>query len=62
MVGCSLLGATDRLEQAVFVGTGLVRIYLGLLMQKLVETAANPIFAVRRNKLFLRHGILLFKR
>ena len=55
MVGCSLSGATDRLEQAVFVGTGLVRIYLGLLMQKLVEPAANPIFAVRRNKLFLRH-------
>ena len=62
MVGCSLSGATDRLEQAGFVGTGLVRIYLGLLMQKLVEPAANPIFAVRRNKLFLRHGILLFRR
>lgn len=62
MVGCSLSGATDWLEQAVFVGTGLVRIYLGLLMQKLVESAANPIFAVRRNKLFLRHGILLFRR
>ena len=49
MVGCSLSGATDRLEQAVFVGTGLVRIYLGLLLLKLVDAAANPIFAVRRH-------------
>lgn len=44
MVGCSLSGATDRLEQAVFVGTGLVRIYLGLLMQKLVEPGGESDF------------------
>lgn len=62
MVGYSLSGATNRLEQAVFVGTGLARIYLVLLMQKLVEPVANHIFTIRRNKLFLRHGILLFRR
>lgn len=55
-------GPADRLEQAVFVGAGPVRICFRLLAQKPSEPAPPPIFAVRRNILFLRHGFLLFRR
>ena len=55
-------GPADRLEQAVFVGAKPVRIRFRLLVQKPPEPAPPPIFAVRRNILFLRHGFLLFRR
>ena len=55
-------GPADRLEQAVFVGAGPVRIRFRLLVQKPPEPAPPPIFAVRRNIFFLRHGFLLFRR
>ena len=55
-------GPADRLEQAVFVGAGPVRIRFRLLAQKPPEPAPPPAFTVRRNILFLRHGFLLFRR
>ena len=55
-------GPADRLEQAVFVGAGPVRIRFRLLAQKPPEPAPPHIFAVRRTIFFLRHGFLLYRR